>query len=184
MVHIGAVDAPVAIDDVQRVVAEFAGAVGTGAEAPTAAGVDLLGWDFGLEVDTEARELARRAGVSIRLLRIPREVMDAKAVDAGDIHFFELAALGVDCKVNRRQRGVTLTLQDFTMPLDGVPERVKDAVKHWSQWIDYWAVDWDYQNDTFNNQWQSYRNAARPRSYSAASPILTKGAGRAPSWSR
>ena len=163
MVHIGAVDAPVALDDVQRVVDEFAGVIGSGADAPTTAGVDLLGWDFGLEVDTAARELADRAGVGIRLLRIPREVMDAKAVAAGDIHFFELAALAVDCKVNRRRRSVALSLQDFTMPLDGVPPQVKDAVQHWSQWIDYWAVDWDYQNDTFNNQWQSYRTRQDPQ---------------------
>lgn len=163
MVHIGAVDAPVAIDDVQRVVDEFAGVVGSGAAAPTTAGVDLLGWDFGLEVDTAARELADRAGVGIRLLRIPCEVMDAKAVAAGDIHFFELAALSVDCKTNRRRRSVALALQDFTMPLDGVPPQVKDAVQHWSQWIDYWAVDWDYQNDTFNNQWQSYRTRQDPQ---------------------
>lgn len=163
MVHIGAVDAPVAIDDVRRIVDEFGGVIGSGVGAPTTAGVDVLGWDFGLEVDTAARELADRAGVGIRLLRIPREVMDAKAVDAGDIHFFELAALTVDCKVNRRRHSVALALQDFTMPLDGVPSQVKDAVQHWSQWIDYWAADWDYQNDTFNNQWQSYRTRQDPQ---------------------
>ena len=163
MVHIGPVDAPVAIDDVQRVVDEFGNAVGTGAGAPTTAGVDILGWDFGLEVDTEARELGRKAGVNVRLLRIPREVMDQKAVAAGDIRFFELAALSVEPKVNRRQRNVTLSLQDFAMPLDGVPEQVRAAVTHWSQWIDYWAVDWDYRNDTFNNQWQSYRTRQDPQ---------------------
>ena len=30
-------------------------------------------------------------------------------------------------------------------------------MKHWSQWIDYWAVDWAYKNDTFHNQWQTFR---------------------------
>ena len=163
MVHIGPVDAPVAIDDVKRVVDEFGAVVGTGAGAPTTAGVDILGWDFGLEVDTEARELGRKVGVNVRLLRIPREVMDQKAVAAGDIRFFELAALSVEPKVNRRQRNVTLSLQDFAMPLDGVPEQVRAAVTHWSQWIDYWAVDWDYRNDTFNNQWQSYRTRQDPQ---------------------
>ena len=88
--------------------------------------------------------------------------MDPRAVDAGDVQFFELAALSVDTNVNRRQRGVTLTLRDFAMPLDGVPDKVKDAVTHWSQWIDYWAVDWDYRDDTFNNQWQSYRTRQDP----------------------
>lgn len=163
MVHVGAVDAPVALDDVQRVIEEFSNAMGTGAGAPTAASVDILGWDFGLEVDTAARELGRSAGINVRLLRIPREVMDQKAVAAGDVQFFELAALSVDQKTNRRQRSVTLTLSDFTMPLDGVPDKVKEAVSHWSQWIDYWAVDWDYRNDTFNNQWQSYRTRQDPQ---------------------
>ena len=163
MVHVGAVDSPVALDDVQRVIEEFGDAVGTGNGAPTAAGVDILGWDFGLEVDTEARELGQSAAVNVRLLRIPREVMDQKAVNAGDVQFFELAALSVDQKVNRRGRSVTLTIEDFAMPLDGVPDKVKNAVTHWSQWIDYWAVDWDYRNDTFNNQWQSYRTRQDPQ---------------------
>ena len=163
MVHVGGVDAPVALDDVQRVVEEFGGAVGTGSGAPTTAGVDILGWDFGLEVDTEARELARNSGVSIRLRRIPREVMDQKAVAAGDVQFFELSSLSVDLHVDPKERKVTLTLEDFLMPRDGVPDDVRQAVTHWSQWIDYWAVDWDYQNDTFNNQWQSYRSRQEPQ---------------------
>ena len=163
LVHIGAVDAPVTLDDVQRVAAEFSEAIGGGAGAPTTAGVDLLGWDFGLEADTEAAELGRRAGVNVRLRRIPREVMDQRAVDAGDIVFFELASLSVAAAVNKRRRQVTLTLEDFNLPLDGVPEEVRRKITHWSQWIDYWAVDWDYRSDAFNNQWQSYRTRQEPQ---------------------
>ncbi len=158
LVHIGGVDAPVALDDVEKAVAEFGAAAGS-----AAAGLDLLGWDFGLEVDTDARALAQTAGVNLRLLRIPREVMDPKAVAAGDIQFFELAALSLDNSVNRRQRKVTLTLADFVMPPDGIPDAVRPAVTHWSQWIDYWAVDWDYRGDAFNNQWQSYRTRQEPQ---------------------
>ena len=157
MVHVGGVDTPVTLNDVQQVVDEFAGVIGTGPAAPRIRGVDILGWDFGMEVDTEASVVADGVGIGIRLLRIPREVMDQKAVAAGDVRFFELASLSVDDTVNRRKCNVTLTLKDFALPLDGIPEDVRAGVTHWSQWIDYWAVDWDYQNDTFNNQWQSYR---------------------------
>ena len=38
-----------------------------------------------------------------------------------------------------------------------MPEEVRTAVKHWSQWIDYWAVDWDHKGDTFHNEWQTFR---------------------------
>jgi adenine-specific DNA-methyltransferase len=30
-------------------------------------------------------------------------------------------------------------------------------VGQWSQWIDYWAIDWDNHGDTFHNEWQTYR---------------------------
>jgi adenine-specific DNA-methyltransferase len=29
--------------------------------------------------------------------------------------------------------------------------------------VDYWAVDWDYKNDTFHNQWQAYRTRKEPK---------------------
>jgi adenine-specific DNA-methyltransferase len=76
-------------------------------------------------------------------------------VEQGDIHFFELAALSVDVKTKKRD--VFLKLRDFVIPPDDVPEDARKAVKHWSQWIDYWAVDWDNKGDTFHNEWQTYR---------------------------
>ncbi len=30
-------------------------------------------------------------------------------------------------------------------------------IKKWSDYIDYWAVDWNFQNDTFMNGWVTYR---------------------------
>ncbi len=37
------------------------------------------------------------------------------------------------------------------------------AVTHWSQWVDYWAVDWNYRGDTFHNEWQAYRTKKSPK---------------------
>ena len=28
--------------------------------------------------------------------------------------------------------------------------------------MDFWGVDWDFQGDTFHNQWQSYRTRKHP----------------------
>jgi hypothetical protein len=155
MVHVGGVDGPVSDGDVRQIVAEFKRAMGTGKDAPTANGVDVLGWDFAFELNEVARQQAERANLNLRFLRIPREVMDKRAVDQGDVKFFELAALAVDVKAKRL--AVSLKLTNFVIPPDDVPEEVRTAVKHWSQWIDYWAVDWDYQGDTFHNQWQTFR---------------------------
>lgn len=160
MVHVGAVDAPVSTGDVANIAVEFRKAVGTGKDAPETNGVDVLGWDFAFEINEVAKQQAARANLKMRFLRIPRDVMDKRAVEQGDIHFFELAALAVNVKAQKRE--VTLTLTDFVIPPDDVPEEARRAVKHWSQWIDYWAVDWDNKGDTFHNEWQTFRTRKEP----------------------
>ena len=47
--------------------------------------------------------------------------------------------------------------------LDSMPEEVQGKITHWSQWIDYWAVDWNYRDGTFHNEWQSYRTKQNPK---------------------
>ena len=163
MVHIGAVDAPVTMADVTAIIAELRRAVGRGKDAPTRSGVDILGWDFAFELNETARQQAALAGIDVHLVRIPREVLEKKAVEQGDIRFFELAALSVDVK--KKAKSVKLELIDFVIPLDEVPDDVQRAVKHWEQWIDYWAVDWDHAggSDTFHNEWQTYRTRKQPK---------------------
>lgn len=155
MVHVGTVDAPVTVGDVKQIVAEFRKTVGTGKDAPKTQSVDILGWDFAFELNEVARQDAQKAGIDLRLVRIPREVLEKRAVEQGDIRFFELAALSVTTK--QAGRKLTLALDDFVIPLDDVPADVQKAVTHWSHWIDYWAVDWNNNADTFHNEWQAYR---------------------------
>jgi hypothetical protein len=38
-----------------------------------------------------------------------------------------------------------------------IPEEVRVKIKKWSDYVDYWAVDWNYQNDTFNHGFVTYR---------------------------
>lgn len=153
MVHVGSVDSPIALGDVQQIAIEFKRAVGR--NASRVAGVDVLGWDFALDTNETMRQIAQDAGLQVRFMRIPREVLEKKAVEQNDIQFFELAALSVEMDVKGREIDIELT--DFMVPPDDVPADVIKAVHHWSEWIDYWAVDFDYRADAFHNQWQSYR---------------------------
>ena len=113
------------------------------------------------ELNEVAKQEAALASINMRFVRIPREVLDRKAVEQGDIQFYELAALEVDVTV--RKRTVTLKITDFVIPLDDVPDDVQRAIKSWSQWIDYWAVDWNNKDDTFHNEWQTYRTRDNPK---------------------
>ncbi len=155
MVHVGAVDSPISAGDVAQIAIEFKKAIGTGEDAPKTNGVDVLGWDFAFELNEVAKQQAAQANINMRFVRIPREVLEKKAVEQGDIRFFELAALSVE--LQKEERKVTLKLTDFVIPPDDVPEDVQKTIKNWGQWIDYWAIDWDNKDDTFHNQWQDYR---------------------------
>jgi adenine-specific DNA-methyltransferase len=155
------VDSPISPLDVGQIVAEFKRSIGSGKEAPRTNGIDVLGWDFAFELNELAKQQAAQANVDVRFLRIPREVLDKKAVEQGDVHFFELASL--DATVKTSGKKATVTINDFVIPADDVPADVQKEIKHWSQWIDYWAVDWDNKNDTFHNEWQEYRTRENPR---------------------
>ncbi len=154
MVHIGAVDAPVTLSDVKAIAREVWKLAGSGKTAGKAA-ADVLGWDFAFELNETARQVAAESRVDVSFRRIPRETLEKKAEDQGDVRFFELGALSVEPK--QRQRELVLRLTDFVIPIDDVPEEARKAIKHWRQMIDYWAVDWNFKGDTFHNQWQSYR---------------------------
>ncbi len=151
------------------------GAQGRAQGPPLQAAVDILGWEFALELNETAKQVAAESRVSVAFKKIPHEALDKKAVEQGDIKFFELGALSVDVVgaglappksrkgTASRAPTITLRLTDFVIPIDDIPEEVRKAIKHWSQMVDYWAVDWDYKDDTFHNQWQSYRTRKDPK---------------------
>ena len=161
MVHVGAVDAPVTLADVKAIAKEVWRGAGTGKDTPPRASVDILGWEFAFELNETAKQVAAESRVEVAFKKIPHEALDKKAVEQGDIKFFELGALSVDVKQKKKE--ATLKLTNFIIPIDDIPEEVRKAIKHWSQMVDYWAVDWDYRDDTFHNQWQSYRTRKDPK---------------------
>jgi adenine-specific DNA-methyltransferase len=153
VVHVGSVDSPVTVSDVKSILIEWRKSTGKNGASNT--GIDILGWEFALDMNETAKQQAAEAGVDLRFLVIPREVLEKKAVEQGDIQFLELAALFVETAVKKKQLALKLT--NFIAPLEYVPQEVRESITKWESWIDYWAVDFDFKGDTFHNQWQSYR---------------------------
>lgn len=148
LVHIGGVDAPVTFGDIQHALEDT--------RRMKQKELVVLGWEWEMGLHDVVEQEAEKAGIKLHLLSIPREAMDKRAVDAGDIQFFELAYL--ETEVKKSAHGYQVKLTDFVIPnLDLIPAEVKKLIKKWSDYIDYWSVDWDYKDDTFHNQWQSYR---------------------------
>jgi adenine-specific DNA-methyltransferase len=153
VVHVGSVDSPVTLADVRSIIREWRSSLGRSGAASN--GIDLLGWEFAFELNETAKQQAHESGVDLRFLTIPREVLEKKAVEQGDIQFFELAALFVEHQM--RGRELTLEMTNFIAPLEYVPQEVREKITKWESWVDYWAVDFNFRDDTFHNEWQSYR---------------------------
>lgn len=154
MIHIGSVEAPITVEDIKATILEFWKLVGK-EKSTTTNGIDFLGWDFAFDVNETAAQFAKSNKVDVRFKKIPREVLEKKAVEQGDIKFYELASLSVNTIINGNQ--LTVALDNFIIPPDDIPEEVRSNINHWSQWIDYLSIDWNYRDDTFHNEWQSYR---------------------------
>lgn len=61
-------------------------------------------------------------------------------------------------KIHQNDNRVEIELLDYKLPfINLISDKVKENVKAFSDWIDYWAIDFDCQNDVFKNMWFSYR---------------------------
>lgn len=149
LVHVGSVDAPVTIDEIIAALKECASA---GVKE-----LHVLGWEWEMGLHELIEKEAKREGVKLVLKLIPNEVMEAEAVRKGDVRFFDLAYLKTNIKTYGNKEA-TVELTDFVIPnTELIPDEVRDKIKKWSDYIDYWAVDFNFQCDTFINQWTSYR---------------------------
>ena len=159
VVHIGAIDSPVTIDEVNLAIDECVRA--------KQQELHVLGWEWEMGLagpnndvkrGSPMHEIAKQRGVKLLLLQIPREVMEQQAVTQGDIQFFELAYLEVAIKQSKKL-SAQIKLKNFVIPnTDLIPEDIREKVKKWSDYIDYWAVDWNFQSDTFMQGWVTYRS--------------------------
>ncbi|MGD0166903.1 MAG: DNA methyltransferase [Gaiellaceae bacterium] len=149
MIHIGAVDAPVTIAEIDAAVDECA--------KLKQGELHVLGWEWEMGLYDLMVEVAKKKGVKLLLLQIPREVMEQQAAAKGDLRFFELAYLQAEIKQPKKLTA-RVALEDFVIPnTELIPEEVRSKVSKWSDYIDYWAVDWDFQGDTFMQGWVAYR---------------------------
>lgn len=170
-IHIGPLNAPVTMEEIEKVVIEC--------RANNFTKADVLGWEWSYEVNELAKTLAKKNGVDIRLVQIPsiNEIKSAlvgfdlnlfKVPDEAVekellpyIRFSEVAYLEIETEVKNNE--VSLKITDFQVPSTAELAEIASKVKDSRELIDYWAIDWDYKIDTFHNQWQSFRVRRKPK---------------------
>jgi len=171
--------------------------------------VDILGFEFEMGLFPNVLTEARAKGIDIAPKYIPAEVFDKRAVEKNQVVFHDVSYIEVKPHVKKNTVAVELTdfsvfysqdsIANAEQAIKNKGSRVvvekgqivkvskdKDGVvtrevltKHWTDWIDYWAVDFNFESrreivrvkneDTgaweerwtgdyiFENEWQSFR---------------------------
>jgi len=150
-VYVGSVSNPITIAEIEAAVKACAELGGKK--------VHVLGWEWEMGLhDPIAGRVKRDLGIILEMRQIPREVMESEAVRKGQIKFFELAYVNVEVSPKGKSGDYVCKLLDFSTPnSDLVPAEARDKITKWSDYVDYWAVDWNFQNDTFNHGFVTYR---------------------------
>ncbi len=137
--------------------------------------VDVLGFEFEMGLTPQFIQELKEKGVSITLKYIPKDVFDKRAVEKGQVKFFDVAYLNTKEIINGKS--ITIELTDFVTHYtqddieelqqsmragskvvieDGQiikVEKDKNGIitktiltKDWHDWIDYWAIDFNYED--------------------------------------
>ncbi len=169
--------------------------------------VDILGFEFEMGLFPDYLAEARSKGIDIMPKYIPAEVFDKRAVDRGQVVFHDVAY--IEARPHYRKNEVAIELTDFSVfysqdtdaetTLKEGKSKIKvdrgqvvkvskdkkgivsceTLTKSWTDWIDYWAVDYDFESKreiirvkneetgefeeqwtgdyVFENEWQSFR---------------------------
>jgi adenine-specific DNA-methyltransferase len=125
-----------------------------------------LAWEFEMDLRLTTAALEQELGVTLKLIQIPREIMEKNR--KGPPPFLEVAVLEAEAvlrKANKKDGFATVDvkLTKFLPSLAEVPSKELEAIKERAiksgfDFVDFWAVDFDWKSDQpFNHHWQDYR---------------------------
>ena len=61
-------------------------------------------------------------------------------------------------KIHKNSNKISVEVLNYLIPFNNViSDKIKEKIKSFSDWIDFWAIDFNAQNDSFRNLWFSYR---------------------------
>jgi len=171
--------------------------------------IDVLAFEFEMGLFPNIQEEAKDKGIDLGLKYIPRDVFDRRAIDKNQVVFYDVAFIEVKPHIKGKTVAIELTdfsvfynqdtianvesglksggskilvengkIIKITKDKNGITER-EILTKKWTDWIDYWAVDFDFENKKeiirikkedngdfeevwtgdyiFENEWQSFR---------------------------
>lgn len=136
--------------------------------------VDILGFEFEMGLTPRMQEEAKEQGIDLSLKYIPRDVFDKRAIDRNQVVFYDVSYIEVKPVIKSKSIAIELVDFSVFYNQDSIAnveeslgkgsnkivvengqiiKVLKDKngivtkevlTKEWTDWIDYWAVDFDY----------------------------------------
>ena len=132
--------------------------------------VHFLGWDFEMGLEDRTGHLARESGLKVRLISIPVECLEIADSPREEVRFFDLNRLRLELDLSPlpsskgKKFALTVCLKDLIISNpEHLPEKVRAKIRKFTDAIDYWTVDWDYNGNIFHNQWYAFRTRQDPK---------------------
>jgi len=150
LVHVAQIDTIFTFAELQ--------AVAQAAQAAGAREVHCLAWEFEMELAAKKQAIEAETGLTVRLKYIPREIMEP---NRSECQFFEAGYL--EAKVIKKGKKVDVELVRFSPALAEAPEAEMAALRERAvqspfDFIDFWAVDFDWRpGKAFEHHWQDFR---------------------------
>ena len=122
-----------------------------------------LAWEFEMDLRLTTAAIEQELGVKLMLIQIPREIMEKNRTSPPP--FLEMAVLEAEPVIRKDKDGTTVDIKitKFMPSLAEVPSKELEALKERAiksgiDFIDFWAVDFDWHpGKPFNHHWQDYR---------------------------
>lgn len=138
--------------------------------------IDVLAFEFEMGLFPNIQEEAKDKGIDLGLKYIPRDVFDKRAIEKNQVVFHDVAYIEVKPLIKGKTIAIELTdfsvfynqdtianveselknggskilvengkIIKVSKDKNGITERTI-LTKKWTDWIDYWAVDFDFEN--------------------------------------
>ncbi|GAF98899.1 unnamed protein product, partial [marine sediment metagenome] len=79
----------------------------------------------------------------------------------------------LNIEIYQNDNSVIIEIIHYNNPyLNLVSKKIRDKITSFSDWIDYWAIDYDFNNHIFNNMWVSFRTPKKRELTLTSKPYL------------
>ncbi|MHB1991654.1 DNA methyltransferase [Metallibacterium scheffleri] len=139
---------------------------------------DILAFEFEMGLFPAVLDEAKGKGIDLAPKTIPPEVFDKRAVDKGQVQFYDISFIAAAARYDAKEKlKLSIELTDFSVyytqgAADAAAAALKESksavvcergqllklskdrngviertvlTRHWTDWVDYWAVDFDYE---------------------------------------